>query len=122
MSELLGGSDTPDDMTADDALRGAAALRISDEQTVIVTLGAQGAVALAGQRELRASGRAVKAVDTTGAGDCFVGNLAAELSRQATLEYAVEVANLAASLCVQTLGAAVSMPHLDHDRLEAQSA
>jgi len=55
-------------------------------------------------------GRPVKAVDTTGAGDCFVGALAAQLARGTTVPYALNYANAAASICVQRMGAAPSMP------------
>jgi ribokinase len=80
------------------------------EQAVIVTLGADGVVAVGGGMELRVSGHRVNAVDTTGAGDCFVGNLAAHLSTGAQMPDAIAEANLAASLCVQQVGAATAMP------------
>ena len=56
------------------------------------------------------AGRKVKAVDTTGAGDCFVGALAAQLASEAALYDALVYANAAASICVQRMGAAPSMP------------
>ena len=55
-------------------------------------------------------GRVVKAVDTTGAGDCFVGALAAQLAGGKTIREALDYANAAASICVQRMGAAPSMP------------
>jgi ribokinase len=58
-------------------------------------------------------GNPVSAIDTTGAGDCFVGNLAAALAEGKSLERAVRLANAAASLCVQRTGAGVSMPFID---------
>jgi ribokinase len=56
------------------------------------------------------AGRAVKAVDTTGAGDCFVGALAARLAGGADIHDALAYANAAASISVQRMGAAPSMP------------
>ena len=56
------------------------------------------------------AGRTVKAVDTTGAGDCFVGALAAQLAGGTSLRDALGYANAAASICVQRMGAAPSMP------------
>src|SRR5262249_7203929 len=50
-------------------------LRAREDQTICVTLGKRGVLALAGREEMIVPGRAVKAVDTTGAGDCFVGAL-----------------------------------------------
>ncbi len=77
---------------------------------ICVTLGSRGVVALAGGEHHVIAGRKVKAVDTTGAGDCFVGALAAQLANEATLRDALAYANTAASICVQRMGAAPSMP------------
>lgn len=77
---------------------------------ICVTLGSRGVVALAGSEHHVVAGRKVKAVDTTGAGDCFVGALAAQLASEATLHDALVYANAAASICVQRMGAAPSMP------------
>jgi ribokinase len=54
----------------------------------------------------------VEAVDSTGAGDCFVGGLAASLWRGADMADALRFANLAASISVQRPGAGPSMPSL----------
>ena len=56
------------------------------------------------------AGRAVKAVDTTGAGDCFVGALASQLAGGNPIRDALDYANVAASICVQRTAAAPSMP------------
>jgi ribokinase len=52
----------------------------------------------------------VTPVDTTGAGDCFVGALAARLAGGAAMRSALEYANAAASISVQRVGAGPSMP------------
>jgi ribokinase len=80
------------------------------DQAVCVTRGKRGALALVGGEPLIVPGRAVKAIDTTGAGDCFVGALAAQLAKGTPLSEALGYANLAASICVQRMGAAPSMP------------
>ena len=85
-------------------------LRTKPEQTVIVTLGANGVVVVDGETEMRIPARKVEAVDTTGAGDCFAGALAAALASGLDLTQAVTRANVAASICVQKLGAGTSMP------------
>lgn len=85
-------------------------VRSSSNQIVIVTLGEAGACALLGDRFVRIPGRKVKAIDTTGAGDCFVGALARRLAAGKDIDDAVKYANTAASLCVQQLGAGSSMP------------
>jgi ribokinase len=73
-------------------------------------LGKRGAVGLVKGTPLIVEGRAVKAVDTTGAGDCFVGAVAARLAAGKSLRDALSYANMAASICVQRMGAAPSMP------------
>ena len=80
------------------------------EKIICVTLGSRGVLALIDGAPLLIPGRAVKAVDTTGAGDCFVGALAAQLARGTTIPYALNYANAAASICVQRMGAGPSMP------------
>jgi ribokinase len=100
-----------DEMTPAMAIAFARELRARPDQVVVVTLGATGAVAIDGDEAIEVEGHRVAVVDTTGAGDCFAGNLAAELNRGSGLEGALHAANKAASLCVQKLGAGVSMPH-----------
>jgi ribokinase len=80
------------------------------DQTVCVTLGKRGALALVDGTPILVPGRVVKAVDTTGAGDCFVGALAAQLAQGTVLREALGFANTAASICVQRMGASPSMP------------
>jgi ribokinase len=85
-------------------------LRASPTQALIVTLGPNGAIAVLDGEVVEVPGRAVDAVDTTGAGDCFVGVLAARLAAGAAVDDAIAYSNAAASLCVQREGAAPSMP------------
>lgn len=91
-------------------IEAAHTLQIRAGQTVCVTLGKRGAVALNSGGVITIPGRAVHAVDTTGAGDCFIGALAAQLAAGTTIRAALEYANVAASLCVQRVGAGPSMP------------
>ncbi|WP_024520016.1 ribokinase [Bradyrhizobium sp. Tv2a-2] len=100
----------------DDIARVAAAAKALDAgraKVICVTLGSRGVLALAGDEHHFVAGRKVKAVDTTGAGDCFVGALAAQFASGATLHDALIYANAAASICVQRMGAAPSMPEPD---------
>ncbi|MGJ5180545.1 ribokinase [Bradyrhizobium oligotrophicum] len=96
-----------------DAVR---ALRPRIDQIICVTLGARGAVAVVGEDATLVEGRSVKAVDTTGAGDCFVGALAARLSQGAAIADAISYANIAASISVQRMGAGPSMPSAEEVR------
>lgn len=85
-------------------------LRARQDQTICVTLGKRGVLALAASEEFAVPGRVVKAVDTTGAGDCFVGALASQLADGVALRAALTFANAAASISVQRMGAGPSMP------------
>jgi ribokinase len=85
-------------------------LRMGRERIVCVTLGKRGVLALANGEPLIIPGHAVKAIDTTGAGDCFVGAFAAQLAGGKPISEALVYANAAASICVQRMGAAPSMP------------
>jgi ribokinase len=80
------------------------------DQVVIVTLGPRGCIAVANQRVIEVSGRKVNAVDTTGAGDCFIGSLAARVASGDSLEESIRFAIMASSICVQRPGAGPSMP------------
>lgn len=91
-------------------IEAARSLRMDESKTVCVTLGKRGIVALISGRQHVDIGRAVKAVDSTGAGDCFVGAVAALLADGQPLSSAFGYANIAAAVCVQRMGAAPSMP------------
>jgi ribokinase len=91
-------------------IEAAGLLQTGKDTTICVTLGKRGIVALIEGRSHIDPGRAVKAVDTTGAGDCFVGAVAALLAEGQSLRSAFGYANIAASICVQRMGAAPSMP------------
>ena len=77
---------------------------------VVVTLGAAGARWVSADGAGQAPGLAASVVDTTGAGDCFCGVLAATLATGSPIGEAVRVGVAAASLSVERPGAAVSMP------------
>lgn len=85
-------------------------LGLEHRQTLLVTLGADGVAIVAASGVQRIAGRPTAVVDTTGAGDCFCGYLAAGLARGDCIEHAAAEANMAASIAVQSLGAAASIP------------
>src|SRR5450631_4317650 len=94
----------------------AAARRLAQagNLTCVVTAGAQGAftVTAAGARE-RAPSPIIRPVDTTGAGDTFVGAFAAMLSERAPVQKALEVGCEAAALKCLKAGAQDGMPNRD---------
>ena len=81
---------------------------------VIVTLGAQGALFADGQGFEHLVAPKVKAVDTTAAGDTFVGGFAAALSAGKSEAEAIRFGQVAAALSVTRAGAQPSIPTL-HD-------
>lgn len=78
--------------------------------SVVVTLGDAGTVLATGDSTRRFPAPEVEAVDTTGAGDAFVGALAAKLAQGAHLEEAVPYAVLAGAVAVTREGAQGSLP------------
>lgn len=79
-------------------------------KAVIHTRGSRGVAVTTHDRQFDLPAHEVAVVDTTAAGDCFCGVLAASLLRQENLATAVTRANTAAALCVQSLGATPSIP------------
>ncbi len=77
---------------------------------VVQTLGQAGVEAVTTAGMFRVAGRAVAVVDTTGAGDCFTGVLAAALDRGQALVTALGRANVAAGLACTRRGTQGSMP------------
>ena len=88
-----------------DADAAARALTARTGAPVVVTLGDQGALVLDGGGCERFPAPAVRAVDTTGAGDAFNGVLAARLARGDDLRAAVAAAVTAAAESVTRAGA-----------------
>ncbi|MBX2920544.1 MAG: ribokinase [Chitinophagaceae bacterium] len=96
---------------ADDA--GKAAMLICEKgvNTVIVTLGAKGALICEGNRCSMVEARKVQPVDSTAAGDVFNGALAVALSEGKDMRNAVRFACDAAAISVTRLGAQSSIPY-----------
>ena len=82
--------------------------------TLIVTLGAQGSVLITEKEQRVIPAIDVPVVETTGAGDSYIGTLAYFLSKGLTLYNACCYANCASALTVQTEGAQESMPDYAH--------
>ena len=94
---------------------------------VLITLGAQGVIYLHTERQrvLRVSGEKVAVVDSTAAGDTFVGAYAAALVERGKerrdydfMKFLVTLANRAAAKTVQREGAQVAIPWRDEVSLE----
>ncbi|MBV7497937.1 ribokinase [Pseudomonas sp. PDM24] len=79
---------------------------------VIITLGSQGSLFADGQRFEHFPAAKVKAVDTTAAGDTFVGGFAAALAAGKSEADAIRFGQVAAALSVTRAGAQPSIPTL----------
>jgi ribokinase len=96
------------------------ALASRSSMAACVTLGAQGAVAACRTEVFDVPGLAVEVVDTVGAGDAFVGALAAALDRGFALRAALARAGVASALACTKHGAQDAMPRIDD--IEAHAA
>ena len=99
--------------SSQDALVVAEGFRRQGPETVVITLGGRGAVLVSADGAQSIPAETVPAVDTTGAGDAFVGSLAYFLAcaPELPLPEAVTRACRVASLSVQREGAQTSFPH-----------
>ncbi len=88
----------------------ARSLLTTEQQTVVVTMGAQGASYIRRGSSALIPTYKVNVVDTTGAGDAFNGGLAVALAEGKDLPDAIAFANATAALCVTRPGTAPSMP------------
>jgi ribokinase len=96
----------------DPATREAALIRLHKEtrQTLIVTLGADGVIAIRDGVLCRAKGLVIEPVDTVGAGDTFCGYFAAGLDEGLEFQQALRRAAVAGSLACLKPGAQPSIP------------
>jgi ribokinase len=90
----------------------AEALRAMGPRQVIITLGAQGVMHADAKGVSHHPATPVKALDTTGAGDTFVGVFCACMAAGRPLAEALSLAQKAASIAVTRRGAQSSMPSL----------
>ncbi len=105
--ELLAGREGLSAAEREDAMQ---ALSRDTGQTVIVTLGAEGVIAVRGGNIHRAKGLKIEPVDTVGAGDTFCGYLAASLDAGLDFDAALRRAAVAGSLACLNPGAQPAIP------------
>lgn len=97
-------------LSATDARSAGAAISKTAGTTVIVTLGGEGAVAFAGAAAWTIGTLPITPVDTTAAGDAFVGAFAAATDSGADLPTALHRAGVAGGLACTIAGAQPSLP------------
>lgn len=95
-----------------DILLGARELLSRGAKIVIVTLGEKGSLYINKDEHIKIEPHKVNAVDTTAAGDSYLGALVTKLSEGKDIKEAMEFASKCSSLTVTKKGAIVSLPHL----------
>lgn len=106
-AELLTGIHVTDLATAEQAAQKFHEMGVPN---VVITLGSKGAYLHTGTSGQLITSPAVKAVDSTAAGDCFNGALTVALAEGKSLPDAVAFGCQAASISVTRMGAQASMP------------
>ncbi len=96
--------------TPEEAMAAGAALRAQGAGLVLVTLGERGVVSVGPAGARHHPSRPVAAVDSTAAGDTFIGGYCAATARGAALDEAVAFGQAAASISVTRPGAQPSIP------------
>lgn len=81
------------------------------ELKIVLTLGKNGSVFVNANQELRQAAFNVDAVDTTAAGDTFLGYFVAELSKGTDYSQILKIASVASAITVSRKGAAPSIPN-----------
>ncbi|HIQ05447.1 MAG TPA: ribokinase, partial [Anaerolineae bacterium] len=100
--------------TLEEVEKAAQALLTRGPRSVIITLGERGALLVDHENgTVFEPAIEVDAVDTTGAGDAFIGSLAYFLAEGRSLREAVRRANAAAAISVTKIGTQVSFPTRD---------
>ncbi len=118
IASLSGHSST----TRSDYIAAARTLPLPPSAVIFITLGGQGAMAVNGSQTIHLPAFNVPAVDTTAAGDAFVGSLAAALAEKCPLNTALRRANAAGALAVTVAGAQPSLPYRKQIDILANSA
>jgi ribokinase len=106
-AEVIGGRPV---RTLDDAVTCAADLHAKGFQRVVITLGSRGSLLSGPTGSLHVPPYSVTALDTTGAGDAFIGSLAVFLAEGTPEKDALARANLYAALSTTRVGTQKSFP------------
>jgi ribokinase len=97
----------------EDASIAAAALRATGPKLVIVTLGPAGSIFVDHTGLHRVEPFHVRGIDSTGAGDAFMGALAVGIAKGLATEAAMRFANAAGAAATISLGAQAALPRPD---------
>lgn len=88
---------------------------------ILLTFGSEGSVSWKDGTEVRQCAYPVKAVDTTGAGDTFMGYFVGCLAQGMERQTAMQYASMASAISVTRPGAAASIPLMDEVRAAVEA-
>ncbi len=94
-----------------DPLKGARILLSKGVKNVIVTLGNKGSMLVNENEVINVAPHKVNAIDTTAAGDSYLGALVNKLSQNKDIKEAMEFASKCSSITVTRKGAIIALPH-----------
>lgn len=106
--EILTGVTVKDDLSINESYL---KLKETGIKQLIVTLGSKGSVLVDSNGLRRFAAQSVKAIDTTAAGDSFIGGLATQLAMGESLETSIEYATKVAAIAITRMGAQSSLPY-----------
>lgn len=109
-TELLTGMEV---QTEEQAEKAAHVLRDRGANKVILTLGERGSLLVTEKETIHVPVNPVNAIDTTGAGDAFIGSFSYFLAAGKEIPAAMELANQIAAISVQHRGTQTSFPNAD---------
>ncbi len=90
--------------------KGADILLTKGVKALIITLGEKGSVYITKDKEIFFQSYKVKPIDTTAAGDSFIGGLLLKISQGKSIEESIPFASKVAALTVTRVGAQISLP------------
>ncbi len=96
-----------------EVVKGANILLQKGVKNVIVTLGEKGSMLINKDETYLVEPHKVNAVDTTAAGDSYLGALVNKLSNDVDIKEAMKFASLCSSITVTKKGAIIALPHLE---------
>jgi len=94
-----------------DVIKGAQVLLNKGAKNIIATLGEKGSILVNNEKTIKIAPHKVNAVDTTAAGDSYLGALVSKLAIGASEQEAMEFASKCSSITVTRKGAIIALPH-----------
>ena len=78
----------------------------------IITLGGKGSIYFNHEKEISVQAKKVNTVDTTAAGDTYIGYYISTLTKKISIKECMEKATIAAGITTENIGGAISIPSI----------